>query len=248
MVLQRGRYAPPDVQLMHQISWRVDSYETLQGCHRRLVEHDIRIQQIVTHGNAFGIYFFDPEGNRNEQLRRRDPSRAHPRPACLHPRLGPDPWRGHEVSRCTWADARDSSGLITTIGGNSSPLLGRMFPQPLVLDESGRIVPLDSVLGDGYCVLLIDPLNREVDSRLVSLAATVAGTVRSLLLADRLPWRASESYSVMDSGFLAEFAHLKEKTLLVRPDRYVAAIFDPESAPEIERWARGTLVLNAATR
>ena len=66
MVLQRGRYAPPDVQLMHQISWRVDSYETLQGCHRRLVEHDIRIQQIVTHGNAFGIYFFDPEGNRNE--------------------------------------------------------------------------------------------------------------------------------------------------------------------------------------
>lgn len=140
-----------------------------------------------------------------------------------------------------------SSGLITTIGGNSSPLLGRMFPQPLVLDESGRIVPLDSVLGDGYCVLLIDPPNREVDSRLVRLAATVAGTVRSLLLADRLPWRASESYSVMDSGFLAELAHLKEKTLLVRPDRYVAAIFDPESAPDMERWARGTLVLNAAT-
>lgn len=68
------------------------------------------------------------------------------------------------------------------------------------------------------------------------LAATVAGTVRSLLLADRLPWSTSESYSVMASGFLAEFARLKGKALLVRPDRYVAAIFDPEGAPHIERW------------
>ena len=134
------------------------------------------------------------------------------------------------------------SGLVTTIGGITSPLLGRMFPQPLVLDNSGRTVPLDSVLGDGYCVLMIDPPNREVDARLVSLAATVTGTVRSLLLADRLPWPASESYSVMDAGFQAELAPLNGKTLLVRPDRYVAAIFDPDSAPDIERWARDALV------
>ncbi|WP_371657437.1 hypothetical protein [Streptomyces sp. NBC_00280] len=26
----------------------------------------IEVQQEVTHGNAIGIYFFDPEGNRNE--------------------------------------------------------------------------------------------------------------------------------------------------------------------------------------
>ncbi|MGZ4737676.1 MAG: bifunctional 3-(3-hydroxy-phenyl)propionate/3-hydroxycinnamic acid hydroxylase [Ilumatobacteraceae bacterium] len=137
-----------------------------------------------------------------------------------------------------------ASGLITTIGENTSPLLGRMFPQPLVLDESGRIVPLDSVLGDGYCVLLIDPPAREIDSRLVSLASTVTGTVRSLLLADRLPWPASESCSVMDAGFQAEFTRLKGKALLVRPDRYVAAIFDPDTAPDIEQWARDTLVLS----
>ena len=136
-----------------------------------------------------------------------------------------------------------ASGLVTTIGGSTSPLLGRMFPQPLVLDESGRIVPLDSVLGDGYCVLFIDPPTREVDSRLTSLAATVRGTVRSLLLADRLPWPASESYSVMDAGFQAEFVSLNGKTLLLRPDRYVAAIFDLDSARDIERWARDTLVL-----
>jgi catechol-2,3-dioxygenase len=30
------------------------------------------VQQEVTHGNAFGIYFFDPEGNRNEVYLRID--------------------------------------------------------------------------------------------------------------------------------------------------------------------------------
>jgi catechol-2,3-dioxygenase len=65
-VLQKGRTAPPDVKLTHQISWRVDSLQTLREFHRILLAEGIRIQQIVTHGNAFGIYFFDPEGNRNE--------------------------------------------------------------------------------------------------------------------------------------------------------------------------------------
>jgi catechol-2,3-dioxygenase len=65
-VLQRGRNAPPDVKLTHQISWRVQSVEDLRDFHRKFVEEGVRVQQEVTHGNAFGIYFFDPEGNRNE--------------------------------------------------------------------------------------------------------------------------------------------------------------------------------------
>lgn len=65
-VLQTGRHAAPDTKLVHQISWRIDSYESLQLAHQRLVDHGVPIQQVVTHGNAFGVYFFDPEGNRNE--------------------------------------------------------------------------------------------------------------------------------------------------------------------------------------
>ena len=65
-VLQRGRQAPDDVKLTHQISWRVESLDDLREFHRRFVAEGVRIQQEVTHGNAFGIYFFDPEGNRNE--------------------------------------------------------------------------------------------------------------------------------------------------------------------------------------
>jgi catechol-2,3-dioxygenase len=65
-VLQRGRTAPAGSMTVHQISWRVDSFASLQAAHRRLLDNQVPIQQVVTHGNALGVYFFDPEGNRNE--------------------------------------------------------------------------------------------------------------------------------------------------------------------------------------
>ena len=65
-VLQRGRTAPAGAMLPHQISWRVDSVETLQMYHHRFKDEGVPVQQEVTHGNAYGIYFFDPEGNRGE--------------------------------------------------------------------------------------------------------------------------------------------------------------------------------------
>lgn len=65
-VLQRGRTAPAGSKLTHQVSWRVDSLETIIEFHRRFQAEGIEVQQEVTHGNAIGIYFFDPEGNRNE--------------------------------------------------------------------------------------------------------------------------------------------------------------------------------------
>lgn len=71
-VLQRGRTAPPAAMLPHQFSWRVDSLDTLIDYHRRFRSEQIPVQQEVTHGNALGIYFFDPEGNRNEVYLRID--------------------------------------------------------------------------------------------------------------------------------------------------------------------------------
>jgi catechol 2,3-dioxygenase-like lactoylglutathione lyase family enzyme len=65
-VLQRGRTAPAGSKLTHQVSWRVDSIETILEYHRRFRAEGIEVQQEVSHGNAVGIYFFDPEGNRNE--------------------------------------------------------------------------------------------------------------------------------------------------------------------------------------
>lgn len=71
-VLQTGRTAPAGAKLPHQISWRVDSIETIVDFHNRFRDEEIPVQQEVTHGNAIGIYFFDPEGNRNEVYLRLD--------------------------------------------------------------------------------------------------------------------------------------------------------------------------------
>jgi catechol-2,3-dioxygenase len=66
LALQRGRGTDYSVPMIQQVSWQVDSVEELQAFHRLFKQRGIPVQQEVTHGNALGIYFFDPEGNRNE--------------------------------------------------------------------------------------------------------------------------------------------------------------------------------------
>jgi catechol-2,3-dioxygenase len=66
LALQRGRGTDDSVPMIQQVSWQVDSVEELQAFHRLFKQRGIPVQQEVTHGNALGIYFFDPEGNRNE--------------------------------------------------------------------------------------------------------------------------------------------------------------------------------------
>ena len=71
-VLQTGRTAIPGAKQQHQISWRVQSLDDLRAFHQTFATEGIEVQQEVTHGNALGIYFFDPEGNRNEVYLRLD--------------------------------------------------------------------------------------------------------------------------------------------------------------------------------
>jgi catechol-2,3-dioxygenase len=66
MVLAQGRTAPREAKLINQISWRVDSVETLQRFHTVLTDCGARIERVLDHGNAIGIYFFDPEANNLE--------------------------------------------------------------------------------------------------------------------------------------------------------------------------------------
>ena len=55
LVLARGRTAPAGTMLTHQVSWRVDSLETIIEYHRRFRAEGVDVQQEVTHGNAIGI-------------------------------------------------------------------------------------------------------------------------------------------------------------------------------------------------
>ena len=51
---------------VQQISFKVPSLDDLRDFYHRLQEEDVKFNMIVSHGNAFGMYFDDPEGNNIE--------------------------------------------------------------------------------------------------------------------------------------------------------------------------------------
>ena len=65
-VLMKGRVSSVDTNTIQQISFKVPAIQDLRDYHKRLLDEDIKVERIVSHGNAFGMYFFDPEGNRVE--------------------------------------------------------------------------------------------------------------------------------------------------------------------------------------
>jgi catechol-2,3-dioxygenase len=66
LVLVSGR--PPGVEynVVNQISFKLDTLDDLKAAHAKVREEGIKEFRIVTHGNAWSIYFGDPEGNRVE--------------------------------------------------------------------------------------------------------------------------------------------------------------------------------------
>jgi catechol-2,3-dioxygenase len=66
MVLVEGRRAPADVQVLSQVSFRVDDLDALKWFHRRALELGATAMEGRNHGNSWSIYFEDPEHNRAE--------------------------------------------------------------------------------------------------------------------------------------------------------------------------------------
>ncbi|MEU9342682.1 VOC family protein [Streptomyces sp. NPDC048278] len=66
LLLCAGRTADRGTMLLQQISFRCPTLEDVIGFYRRLVAQNVPIEYTVTHGNAIGVYFYDPEGNRCE--------------------------------------------------------------------------------------------------------------------------------------------------------------------------------------
>jgi len=65
-VLVKGRVTNDDAKVIQQISFIVNSVEDLKEYYLRLKKENVNIDRTVSHGNALGMYFFDPEGNRIE--------------------------------------------------------------------------------------------------------------------------------------------------------------------------------------
>ena len=66
LVLVAGRPAEARDSVVNQISFKLPELEDLKTMYERLQAECIKPSRIVTHGNAWSIYFPDPEGNRCE--------------------------------------------------------------------------------------------------------------------------------------------------------------------------------------
>lgn len=65
-VLMKGRVANAETRAIQQISFKVSRIDDMRAFKQRLEDENVEIERIISHGNAFGMYFFDPEGNRIE--------------------------------------------------------------------------------------------------------------------------------------------------------------------------------------
>jgi catechol 2,3-dioxygenase len=66
MVLVTGRPPGMEYNVVNQISFKLPTLADLQSMYARVREEGIKEFRTVTHGNAWSIYFADPEGNRVE--------------------------------------------------------------------------------------------------------------------------------------------------------------------------------------
>ena len=62
-VLMKGRDVPEGSKVVQQISFYVNSLSELKAFYTVFKDEEVRIQRTVSHGNAFGMYSLDPEGN-----------------------------------------------------------------------------------------------------------------------------------------------------------------------------------------
>jgi catechol-2,3-dioxygenase len=66
VVLVSGRPADVPFNVVNQISFKLPGLEDLKKAHAALVAEGVEELRPVTHGNAWSVYFADPEGNRIE--------------------------------------------------------------------------------------------------------------------------------------------------------------------------------------
>lgn len=66
LLLMSGRNAGRDAHVVQQISFRCASLADVTGYYRRFRKGAADLDMVVSHGNAIGVYFYDPEGNRGE--------------------------------------------------------------------------------------------------------------------------------------------------------------------------------------
>ena len=130
---------------------------------------------------------------------------------------------------------RYQEGFISFVGGRA-PLIGASLPQPQALDHDGVAVPLDELLGDGFALLAVEVADRDPATVDAEPIWDETFEVRRLRIEpDRFPGDNPDWPRVADfDGALRRiFGPYTGKFLLVRPDRFVAAVFPSSLAREV---------------
>lgn len=123
---------------------------------------------------------------------------------------------------------RFTQGLVIGNGSAGQLSCGQMFPQPTVEDAAGHSVLLDKVLGTGFALLQYASL---ADSRLSALNHPLwdrleARRVLVLPQGGQVdPTSAEHAWIDRDGALATLLGEPSGQLLLLRPDRYVAAIF-----------------------
>lgn len=140
---------------------------------------------------------------------------------------------------------RFSEGLVVADGRPSrNTLVGRMLPQPDVIDAAGERRKLDDVLGTGFALLSLDAGPEAALVRLDQPIWHQLQATRTALVSDRVESAANGIACVAapTGSIVRNFSDYRGKVLLVRPDRYVAAAIDPK-APSPTVAALGRILL-----
>lgn len=139
---------------------------------------------------------------------------------------------------------RYRSGMV--VDPESHPLIGTMTGQPRVFDfDTRRTMLLDEILGAGWSLLGVHLTPAAVRDGLTESVSTLSPSLVSIPLDDCI-FDVAPGVRIaidLDTRLHTEFESARGRLVLLRPDRYVAAVWSPgdEQAVQhaVERWRSG---------
>lgn len=148
--------------------------------------------------------------------------------------------------------AKYTEGLVVRHQGRDDDheLLGTALGQPLVFDASSkRTARLDDILGQGWSIIGVETKRADWD-QVAELAELLNADLYDVPLSDSLPAASPGAHVLidLDDALYREFSAFRERFVLLRPDRFIAAVWEPQDTPEIssfvEAWRAAPAVVD----
>ncbi len=124
-------------------------------------------------------------------------------------------------------------------------VVGRMLPQPEVLRGDGTRVRLDTVLGNGFAVIGVDVVPELSEH---ALWDALQPRLLQVLVGDRAPRRPTstvETVADVDGSLTTLLGECRGSAVLVRPDRFIAAVLPAGSTAPLDELAHAFGIVTA---